>query len=68
MTPDQHTTLLITREHLLRAHVALHGLRLLDALSDHNTDFFAIHDVKVFRRQCGTLQVRLSAEVLKADI
>jgi len=51
MLSNEVNTILATHEHLLTAKVATHGQRLLDVLADSNTDFLAVHDVRVFRRR-----------------
>jgi len=67
MLSEEVNTILATHEHLLTAKVATHGQRLLDVLTDSNTDFLAVHDVKVFRRRGDTCIETLSEAVIRKD-
>jgi len=69
VSASELTTILVTEEHLLCAKVSMRGQRLLEVLTDPNTDFLPLSNVEVLRRRCGTCVGTLpQAVVRKANV
>ena len=67
MLNEEVNTILATHEHLLTAKVPTRGRRLLDVLADSNTDFLAVDDVRIFRRQGDTCIETLPRAAIRKD-
>ena len=65
MTTTEISVILATEEHVLSGNVAANGQRLLDLLSDTNTDFVRLSDAHLFRRK-GNTRIASLPEVVVA--